>query len=49
MTVEEQVLVVPRDAVIHGAGWTGVRTEGVDAFLAAVRAHGRFEPRFVGD
>jgi predicted NUDIX family phosphoesterase len=31
--------------VIHGAGWTGVRTEGVDAFLAAVDAHGRFAPR----
>lgn len=41
----ERVLVVPRDAVIQGAGWTGIRTDGVDAFLAAVEAHGRFEPR----
>ena len=41
----EQVLVVPRAAVIAGAGWTGVRTDGVEAFLAAVDAEGRFEPR----
>jgi predicted NUDIX family phosphoesterase len=41
----ERVLVVPRETVITGAGWTGVRTDGVDAFLAAVDAHGRFAPR----
>ena len=41
----ERVLVVPRETVIQGAGWTGIRTDGVDAFLAAVEAHGRFEPR----
>ncbi|HET9347020.1 MAG TPA: hypothetical protein VFO05_15110 [Candidatus Limnocylindrales bacterium] len=41
----ELVLVVPRPSVIDGAGWTGVRTAGVDAFLATVRAEGRFEPR----
>jgi predicted NUDIX family phosphoesterase len=41
----EQVLVVPRVSVISGAGWTGVRTDGVEAFLAVVDAEGRFEPR----
>ena len=41
----ERVLVVPRNTVIQGAGWTGIRTDGVDAFLAAVDAHGRFESR----
>ena len=42
---DELVLVVPRASVIAGAGWTGVRTEGVEAFIATVRAEGRFEPR----
>ena len=41
----ERVLVVPRETVVHGAGWTGVRTDGVGAFMTAVRAHGRFESR----
>jgi len=43
----EQVLVVPRATVITGAGWTGIRTDGIEAFLAAVDAEGRFEPRTV--
>ncbi|MFL5770784.1 MAG: hypothetical protein ACJ765_11970 [Chloroflexota bacterium] len=41
----EQVLVVPRHSVIEGEGWTGVRTEGVDAFLASVDREARFAPR----
>jgi predicted NUDIX family phosphoesterase len=41
----EQVLVVPRAAVIDGSGWTGVRTDGTDRFLAIVAAEGRFAPR----
>ena len=45
LTAPEQVLVVPRGSVIHGVGWTGVRTDGVDAFLTAVDTHRRFEPR----
>lgn len=45
MTLDELVCVVPRETVIDGAGWHGVRTAGVEAFLAAVDAHGRFEPR----
>jgi len=42
---DELVLVVPRAAVIVGSGWTGVRTAGVDEFIATVRGEGRFEPR----
>jgi predicted NUDIX family phosphoesterase len=41
----ELVLVVPRDAVVDGPGWTGVRTDGIDAFHAALEATSRFEPR----
>jgi predicted NUDIX family phosphoesterase len=41
----ELVLVVPRGAVIDGAGWIGVRTDGIEPFLAAVDREGRFEPR----
>jgi predicted NUDIX family phosphoesterase len=42
---EEQVLVVPRDDVLIGTGWLGVRTDGIEAFLAAVATSGRFAPR----
>lgn len=45
MSAEELVYVVPRATVIEGDGWYGVRTTDVDAFLAIVRRHGRFEPR----
>ena len=45
MTDGELVYVVPRDAVIVGGGWLGVRTDGLDAFLAAVAGRGRFAPR----
>lgn len=45
MSADEQVYVVPRGAVIEGAGWYGVRTADVEEFLAAVARHGRFEPR----
>jgi predicted NUDIX family phosphoesterase len=41
----EQVLVVPRDAVMSATGWLGVRTDGIDGFLAAVEEAGRFAPR----
>ena len=42
---EERVLVVPRDAVVHGPGWTGVRIDRIEDFLATVATEGRFEPR----
>jgi predicted NUDIX family phosphoesterase len=41
----ELVLVVPRESVIEGDGWIGVRTDGIEPFLAAVERAGRFEPR----
>jgi predicted NUDIX family phosphoesterase len=45
VSVDELVLVVPREAVIDGDGWLGVRTDGVERVLAAVDRAGRFEPR----
>ena len=44
-TGEEQVLVVPRDDVLAGTGWSGVRIDGIEAFLSAVATSGRFAPR----
>jgi predicted NUDIX family phosphoesterase len=38
----EQVLVVPREAIVPGEGWLGVRRAGVGAALAAVAREGRF-------
>ena len=42
---EEQVFVVPRDALPDAAGWYGLRTDGLDVFVAAVEAAGRYESR----
>ena len=42
---DEHVFVVPRSAVIDGAGWYGLRTDGLDAFVAALERDGRYEPR----
>lgn len=44
---EEQVFVVPRDVLPDAAGWYGLRTEGLDAFVAAVEVAGRYESRVV--
>jgi predicted NUDIX family phosphoesterase len=41
----ERVLVVPRSLVPDEASWYGLRTDDLDAFLALVAEHGRFEPR----
>jgi len=38
----ERVLVVPREAIVPGEGWLGVRRDGVGAALAAVAREGRF-------
>jgi len=38
----EQVLVVPREAIVPGEGWLGVRRDGVDAALEAVAREGLF-------
>lgn len=42
---DELVLVVPRATVPDAASWYGLRTGGLDAFVAAVERDGRFEPR----
>lgn len=41
----ELVFVVPRSAVPDGAGWYGMRTEGLDDFVEALERDGRYEPR----
>ena len=41
----EQVYVVPRESLLDGAGWYGLRTEGLEAFVAAVERDGRYELR----
>ncbi|MBA3236084.1 MAG: hypothetical protein H0T59_08855 [Chloroflexi bacterium] len=41
----ERVFVVPRSTILSDPGWQGIRTDGFDAFLAAVEASGRYEPR----
>ncbi len=38
----EQVLVVPRAAIMPGGGWHGVRRDGMEAALATVARDGRF-------
>lgn len=49
MTIEaataELVYVVPRELVVTGTGWHGIRTDGAAAILDVIAAHGRFEPR----
>ena len=42
---DEQVYIVPRAAVPDAAAWHGLRTDGLDAFVAALERDGRYEPR----
>jgi predicted NUDIX family phosphoesterase len=42
---DELVYVVPRSALPDEAGWYGLRTDGLDAFVSAVERQGRYEPR----
>ena len=42
---DEQVLVVPRDRCPDAAGWHGLRTEGLAAFLDVIARDGRYAPR----
>lgn len=42
---EERVYVVPRAVVPDQARWYGLRTDDLDAFVAAVERDGRYEPR----
>lgn len=39
---DEQVLVVPRESIVPGPGWLGVRRDGVAEALATVAREGRF-------
>ena len=41
----EHVYAVPRESLMDGAGWYGLRTDGLEAFVAAVERDGRYEPR----
>jgi predicted NUDIX family phosphoesterase len=43
--IGEQVLVIDRELVPDQAGWYGLRTAGMDTFLADVQRHARFAPR----
>ena len=45
MSDDERVFVVPRDAVMSGDGWYGIAPADIDAFVATIERHGRFEPR----
>lgn len=41
----EQVLVVPRPALVPATGWRGVLDCDLDEVLATIAASGRYEPR----
>jgi predicted NUDIX family phosphoesterase len=41
----ERVYVVPRASVPDQAGWYGLRTDGLAAFVSALERDGRYEPR----
>jgi len=41
----ELVYVVPRGAIIDAAGWYGLRTDGLEGFVAALERDGRYAPR----
>jgi predicted NUDIX family phosphoesterase len=43
--IGEEVLVIARERVPGAAGWYGLRTDGMAAFLEDVAAHARFAPR----
>ena len=45
--IGERVFVVPRPAVLDESGWYGLRTDGLEAFVAALARDGRYEPRNV--
>ncbi len=42
---DERVYVVPRATVLDAAGWYGLRTDGLAAFVAALERDGRYESR----
>ncbi|MBP1705834.1 MAG: hydrolase [Chloroflexi bacterium] len=46
---DELVLVVPRELVVPGAGWRGVRPGGLEVLEAAVASAGVYLPRAVAE
>lgn len=42
---DERVFVVPRSIVPHAAEWHGLRTDGLDTFVATVERDGHYERR----
>ncbi|MEW5989797.1 MAG: NUDIX hydrolase [Chloroflexota bacterium] len=46
---EEQVLVIPRSAVMGDPGWRGVRTAGLETFPDLVAREGRYVPRSIAE
>lgn len=42
---DESVLVVPRETIVPGAGWLGIRRDGFEAALDVVAREGRFMRR----
>ena len=42
---DELVFVVPRASIPDEAGWYGIRTDALGAFLEALERDGRYEPR----
>ena len=42
---DERVFVVPRASIADEAGWYGIRTNDLDAFLEALERDGRYEAR----
>jgi len=42
---DERVFVVPRSSIAEEAGWYGIRTGDLDAFVEALERDGRYEPR----
>jgi predicted NUDIX family phosphoesterase len=42
---DERVFVVPRSSVPGRADWYGLRTDDLEAFVAALERDGRYEPR----
>ena len=45
MSADEQVLVIPRAAIMADPGWLGVRADALDGFEELVAREGRFAPR----
>ena len=43
--IDERVYVVARSAVPDRAAWYGLRTDGLETFVAALERDGRYEPR----